>query len=75
MDFLYKPCGSIVVLYPQNPMAEAWIILNIDMEPWQSLESVFIESRCFDDIYYCILEDNLTIGAHESINKDCNSSR
>jgi hypothetical protein len=61
LDFSVADHGSIVLLRPCTPAAEAWVQENLPFDTMWFGASVAIERRCFEPIYHAIREDNLVI--------------
>lgn len=60
-DFLLQDGGSIVLLYPQNNDAKAWIKHNLSLNDWQNPCRIAIEPRYIEDIVCGVRGDGLRI--------------
>lgn len=61
-DFLASYRGSVATLIPLTPEAEAWIVENLSLEPWQRIgDGYAIEPRYLEAIAQGIENDGLTL--------------
>lgn len=60
-DFIVADHGSIVLLLPRSPEARDWVAENLPSDAPRLGNSIGIERRYFEPIYYGIVNDGLTI--------------